>query len=212
MYTVPPQGPPPPPPAPFPLHKTKLISLIVGAVALIGMILPWASASMGQFGSRNLGNGFQGWGILSLFGLIAVIVSSLVGDKMRDYDQNMRYLAIGAFSAIALGSLIAFMQLNGNAQLGTTVKSGIGVWFTIIAGILGLLWVTGVIKFNPQPRPHGYPPQQQYPGNYPPQNNYPPQYPQHHNPQYPQQPGQHYPPQYPQQQPYPQQPPPHQPQ
>lgn len=200
MHPVPPNVPPPPPQAPFPLHKTKLISLIVGGVALVGMILPWASASMGQFGSRSMGNGFQGWGILSLFGLIAVIVSSLVGDKLRDYDQNMRYLAIGAFSAISLGSLISFMQMNGNAQFGMSVKAGIGVWFTLIAGVLGLLWATGVIKLNTQPRPPGYP-QQQYPGA-------PPQQPYNYPPQYPQQPPQQYPPQQSQQ--YPPQQPPHQ--
>lgn len=200
MHPVHPNVPPPPPPAPFPLHKTKLISLIVGGVCLIGMILPWASASMGQFGSRALGNGFQGWGILSLFGLIAVVVSSLVGDKLRDYDVNMRYLAIGAFSAISLGALISFMQMNGNAQLGMTVKSGIGVWFTLIAGALGLLWTTGVIKLNTQPRQPGYP-TQQYPGAAPQQPyNYPPQQP---PPPYP---TQQYPPQQPQQYP-PQQPP-----
>lgn len=175
---------PSPPPAPggLPLHKNKLYSLILGAVALVGMILPWASASMGQFGSRSMGNGFQGWGILSLFGLIAVVVSSLAGDKLRDYDTNMKYLAIGAFSAISLGALIAFMQLNGSTQLGMSVKSGIGVWFVIIPGVLGLLWVTGVIKFTNSPRPPGPPPP-----HYPPPPNYPPhpnQYPQHPN-QYP---------------------------
>ena len=195
MHPVNPQVPPPPPQAPFPLHKTKLVSLIVGAVALVGMILPWASASMGQFGSRSIGNGFQGWGILSLFGLIAVVISSLAGDKMRDYDQNMRYLAIGAFSAISLGSLISFMQMNGSAQFGMSVKAGIGVWFTLIAGVLGLLWVTGVIKLNTQPRPGGYPPQQ--PGSPQPPYNYPPQYPQQTPP-----PSQPYPPQQPPRQPY----------
>lgn len=188
--------PPPQPPAPLPLHKTKLYALILAAVGLVGMILPWASINMGFGGARSSGNGFQGWGILSLFGLIAVVVASLVGDKLRDYDANMRYLAIGGFSGLALGALIAFMQLNGNTQLGTSVKSGIGIWFVIIAGVLGVLWTTGVIKLNSSPRPP-YPPQQPnqpYPP-YPPQQHYPPQQP--------------YPPQqqYPPQQPYPPQPP-----
>lgn len=134
------------------LHKQKLYSLILGGVALIGMILPWATQSLGGFGSNSLGNGFQGWGILSLFGLIAVLVSSLAGDKTKDYDQNMRYLAIGAFGAIALGALISFMQLSGaGGRMGMGIKSGIGVWFCIIAGILGLLWVTGVIKLQNPP-------------------------------------------------------------
>ena len=135
----------------FNLHKQKLYSLILGAVALVGMILPWATQNLGGFGSNTLGNGFQGWGILSLFGLIAVLVSSLAGDKTKDYDQNMRYLAIGAFGAIALGALISFMQLSGGGRMGMGIKSGIGVWFCIIAGIIGLLWVTGVIKLQSPP-------------------------------------------------------------
>lgn len=182
---------PPPPPASMPLHKTKLYALILAAIGLIGMILPWASINMGFGGNRSTGNGFQGWGILSLFGLIAVVVANLVGDKLRDYDTNMRYLAIGGFSALALGALIAFMQLNGNTQLGMSVKSGIGIWFVIIAGVLGVLWTTGVIKINSQPKPptYHYPPGPQPP--YPPGPNppYPPQQypPVPPNPQYPQQ-------------------------
>lgn len=187
--SYPPNVPPPAPaPANPPLHKTKLYALILAALGLVGMILPWASINMGFGGSRSSGNGFQGWGILSLFGLIAVVVASLVGEKLRDYDVNMRYLAIGGFSGLALGALIAFMQFNGNAQLGVSVKSGIGIWFVIIAGVLGVLWTTGVIKLNssPKPPPYNYPPgtgpQPPYPPQqYPPQQ-YPPQYP---NPPYP---------------------------
>ena len=142
----------PPPPAPINMHKQKLYSLILGGVTLVGMILPWASMNMG-FGSRSMGNGFSGWGILCLFGLVAVIVSSLAGDKMQDYDQNMKYLAIGGFAAITLGAFIYFMQISGG---GMGQKSGIGVWFCTIAGTLGLLWVTGIIKFPPsRPTPPG---------------------------------------------------------
>ncbi len=133
-------------------HQQKLYALILGAVSLVGMILPWASQSFGGMGSRSMGNGFQGWGILSLFGLVAVLVSSLSGDKMKEYDQNMKYLAIGGFAAITLGAFISFMQLSGNAAaLG--IKSGIGVWFCIIGGVLGLLWVTGIIKMPPPSKP-----------------------------------------------------------
>lgn len=146
------QTTPPPAGNGIALHKQKLYSLILGGVALIGMILPWATQNLGGFGSNTLGNGFQGWGILSLFGLIAVLVSSFAGDKLQDYDQNMKYLAIGAFGAITLGAFISFMQLSGNNRMGMGIKSGIGVWFCIIAGLLGLLWVTGIIKLDQKPQ------------------------------------------------------------
>jgi hypothetical protein len=129
------------------LHQQKLYSLILGAVGLLGLILPWAkSAGFGGFGGVSV-NGFQGWGILSLFGLVAILVSSLTGDKTMVYDQNMKYLAMGGFGALALGSFIYFMQISGNGT--GALKSGIGVWLCIIPGVLGLLWVTGTIKLAP---------------------------------------------------------------
>ncbi len=132
------------------LHQKKLYSLILGALALVGLILPWAkSAGFGGFGGGISVNGFQGWGILSLFGVIAVVISSLNGDKTKAYDQNMLYLAMGGFGAITLGSFIYFMQVTGNAAL----KPGIGTWFCTIGGTIGLLWVTNTIKLTPTPPP-----------------------------------------------------------
>jgi hypothetical protein len=134
-----------PPPGSINMHQQKLYSLVLGGVGLLGMILPWANIDNGMM-SRSAGNGFAGWGLLSLFGVVAILVSSLAGDKTVTYDQNMRYLAIGGFGGITLGAFISFMQVSGNAAMG--IKSGIGVWFCIIAGVLGLLWVTGVIKIS----------------------------------------------------------------
>ena len=128
------------------LHQQKLVTLIIGAVAFIGMILPWSVTNFGGFMAKQTSNGFAGWGILALFGIAGVVVSSLFGDKTREFDQTFRYVAIGSFVAIILGAFIPFMQIVNGGGFG--VKSGIGVWFCIIGGILGLLWVTGVIKMN----------------------------------------------------------------
>lgn len=137
------------------LHQQKLYSLIIGAVGLLGMILPWASTQgFGGYGSTSV-NGFQGWGILSLFGIIGVLVSSLFGDKTKPYDQNMKYLAIGGFAALTLGAFIYFMQISGNkgGMFGLAgPKSGMGLWFCIVPGIIGMLWAAGVLKVAP-PKP-----------------------------------------------------------
>jgi hypothetical protein len=135
------------------MHQQKLYSLVLGGLGLLGMILPWASIDNG-FTSRSAGNGFAGWGLLALFGVVAIVISSLSGNKLQPYDQNMRNLAIGGFGGITLGAFISFMQTSGNGGA-MGVKSGIGVWFCIIAGVLGLLWVTGVIKIS-----SGTPPRQ----------------------------------------------------
>lgn len=129
------------------MHQQKLYSLIGGGIGFIGLILPWVSyGGFGGMGGTS-GNGFSGWGILSLFGVIGVVVSSFMGDKMQPYDNNFKLVAIGSFVALALGALIVFMQLSNSGFGG--VKSGIGVWLCMIAGILGVLWVTGVIKLPP---------------------------------------------------------------
>lgn len=134
------------------LHQQKLYSLIIGGVCLIGMILPWSTVQgFGGMGSSS-SNGFGGWGILSLFGIVGVIVSSLFGDKTITYDQNMKYVAIGSFATITLGAFIAFMQISGKTgAFGIGIKSGIGLWFCIIPGIIGLLWVAGVLKVSSLP-------------------------------------------------------------
>ena len=130
------------------LHQQKLYALIIGGVGLLGMILPWASTpGFGGFGGSSV-NGFQGWGILSLFGIIGVLVSSLIGDKTKVYDQNMQYVVIGGFAALTLGAFIYFMQISGNKGM-MGLKSGIGLWFCILPGIIGILWVTGILKVSP---------------------------------------------------------------
>jgi hypothetical protein len=139
------------------IHQQKLYTLIVGAIAFIGMILPWTVTNYGGFMAKQTSNGFAGWGILALFGIAGVVVASLLGDKTKEFDQNFRYLAIGSFAAVILGAFIPFMQIINAGGMG--VKTGVGIWLSIIAGILGLLWVTGVIKMQAKaPAPPSPPP------------------------------------------------------
>jgi hypothetical protein len=140
------------------LHQQKLYSLFGGGLALLGMILPWAVISMGGFGglggSNQSSNGFGGWGLLTLLGVVGILVSSLMGDKTKPYDANFKLVATGSFGAITLGAFIVFMQLTGNSTGFGGVKTGIGLWFCLIAGVAGLLWVTGVIKLPPPKKPN----------------------------------------------------------
>ena len=130
------------------LHQKKTGALIGAALGLLGMILPWSVSNIGfGFGSQS-SNGFGGWGILSLLGVVGVIVASLIGDKTKDFDQNFKMVAMGSFGAILLGAFIVFMQISGNRGFG--LKTGIGLWICIIAGVLGILWSAGIIKMPPK--------------------------------------------------------------
>lgn len=142
------------------LHQQKLIAIVIAAVGLIALILPWQSVSinLGGFGGiegatrGNSVNGFRSWGLLSLLGILAVIVASVLGDKTKPYDAMFKNVALGGFGAIALGAIIYFIrikQVGGAGYVGVSSSSGFGLWITIIVGLAGIAWVLGLIKLNP---------------------------------------------------------------
>lgn len=133
-------------------HKQKLYSLIVAGLALIAMILPWVSISLGAFGGGSV-NGFRGWGILSLLGIAGVAVACLMGDKTKEFDEMYKKVAMGSFGAIAGGALIFFLRINSFAGGFGGVGSGFGLWLCLLAGLAGLGWVLGLIKLPNNKKP-----------------------------------------------------------
>lgn len=130
------------------LHQQKLYALIAAGIAFIALLLPWIT-----IGGVTWKNGFAGWGILALLGVLTIIVISFLGDKTRQYDENFRKVAMAAFGVIVLAALITLMTKNnavGGMYGGNFVKAGFGVWLSIIAGGAGLAWMAGLIKFPPQ--------------------------------------------------------------
>ncbi|MBI1343861.1 MAG: hypothetical protein GC171_13090 [Terrimonas sp.] len=129
-------------------HKQKLYSLIAAVIAFIALLLPWTTINfMGM--SSNSGNGLRSWGIVSLLGVAAVAIASLLNDKTQDYDANMKKLVTGGFAAIAVGALLYFIRIksgSGNPFGGDLVKSGAGLWVCLVTGIAGVLYHMGIIK------------------------------------------------------------------
>jgi len=122
-------------------HKQKLYSLIFAGVALIALFLPWVSISMGIFGGGSA-NGFRSWGILSFIGVLGVAAACFLGNKTLPFDDTFKKVALGSFGAIALGALIFFIRLSD----GFGASAGFGLWITLVAGIVGLVWVLGKIN------------------------------------------------------------------
>lgn len=74
-----------------------------------------------------------------------------MGDKTQEYNAEFKKYVMIAFAAIALGALLFFIRKNsmaGGALFGSAVKTGIGVWICLIAGLGGLALVYGLIKIN----------------------------------------------------------------
>jgi len=126
-------------------HKQKLYALIIAGIAFISLFLPWVS--MGMFGSVN---GFRSWGLLSFLGVVGVIVSCFMGDKSIPFDDTFKKVAMGSFAGIAVGALIYYFNLGSGF---IRLDSGFGLWLCLIAGILGLLWVIGLVKLPDNKKP-----------------------------------------------------------
>jgi hypothetical protein len=147
------------------LHKQKLYALALAALSLIAIILPWQTFTLafnlggfGGFGGGGSGsvNGFRGWGWLSLIGVIAVVVASLMGDKTKTFDDTFKKVALAGFGAIALGAIIFMIRVMSVGGQGFKTSPGFGLFICLIAGVAGLAWVAGLIKL-PENKPPASP-------------------------------------------------------
>lgn len=135
-------------------HKQKLYSLIAAAVALISMLLTWMTVSL--FIASKSFNGFHSWGWLSFIGIVGVGALSFMGNKQENYTAEHKNYILISFGAIALGAFLFFLRKNSIAAGGAEgaefikdlVKTGIGVWICIAAGLAGLALNYGLIKIE----------------------------------------------------------------
>ena len=137
-------------------HKQKLYSLIAAGVALIALLLPWASISV--FGASQSWNGFRSWGYLSFLGIIGVAILSFTGNKTENYTEEYKRYVLIAFAAIAVGAILFFMRKNSIATgadnagiLNDIVKTGIGLWICLLAAFGGVALNYGLIKIEDKP-------------------------------------------------------------
>lgn len=128
------------------LNKQRLIAIGTSIVALISMILPWQTYKVlaDFFGNTKNGSitGFNGWGWISLLGILAVVIASLLGDKMKPYDANSKMIALGGFGGVVLGALIFMIRVM--SATGTSI--GFGLFICIVVGLVGLAFVSGILN------------------------------------------------------------------
>lgn len=138
------------------LHKQKLYSLIAAGVALFALLLPWVSISV--FGGSQSWNGFRSWGYLCFLGIIGVAVLSLTGNRTEKYTEEYKRYVFIAFAAIAAGAILFFLRkgsivtgFENGAILNDIVKTGIGLWICLLAGLAGVALNYGLIKIEDKP-------------------------------------------------------------
>ncbi len=134
------------------LHKQRLVTILIGALGLIFLFLPWLKVQ--SFGGSASHMGYNIWGgIITAIAFAAAIASSLLlGDKTKPFDKQGKLIAIIAFAVAFLFTLIVLIASSGSGQqtagfyvIEVKKSPGIGVWLTLVLELGGLAWVTGVL-------------------------------------------------------------------
>ncbi|HMT74785.1 MAG TPA: hypothetical protein PKA77_12010 [Chitinophagaceae bacterium] len=120
------------------LNKQKLYALILAGVGVIACILPWWKFSFGGFGGYSV-NGLHELGWLSFLGFIgAGVLPFVFGDKTKGYEGQEKLYSLIAFGAGGGIALIQFLRASS--------FTSIGIYLAIAAGVLGVLWIMGIVK------------------------------------------------------------------
>lgn len=115
------------------LHKQKLYALIVAAVGLISVFLPWWSIDLGFLGSHSQ-NGMKDLGILTFLGFIgAGGIIFLMGDKTKPFDGQAKLISAACFAGAGLFALIQLLRFSR--------ATSFGLYLAILAGIAGAVIV-----------------------------------------------------------------------
>jgi hypothetical protein len=120
------------------LHKQKLYAVIIAAIGLISVFLPWWKVSFGGFGGFGGGgysiNGLRDLGIIVFLGFIgAGVVTFAMGDKTKAFEGQVKMIVAACFGAAALFALIQFLR--------QTRFTSFGLYLAILAGIAGVVLV-----------------------------------------------------------------------
>jgi len=125
------------------MSKQRKGMLIISAVGIIAVFLPWVTISV--MGLSQSTNGFRGVGILVFLAFIVSGILSLAGDQARSLDRTMwtGALIAGAIALVFTG--ISLINNSGGAgDFGFADKGfGIGIWIALAAslGVLADAWL-----------------------------------------------------------------------
>ena len=126
------------------LHKSKLYAVILAAIGVVSCLLPWWHVSFGGYGGVSI-NGLHRLGIVSFIAFLgAGAVPFLMGDKSKPFegqDKMIEAACFGGAAAFAVITLVANMHYLS-----------FGIFVAILAGVLGALFVWGMVKM-PENKP-----------------------------------------------------------
>ncbi|THU36026.1 hypothetical protein FAM09_21810 [Niastella caeni] len=114
------------------MHKQRRFILILAAIGIIAVFLPWVTVG-GIFGDSLNANGFNGTGIVVFLSLVAVAVIALMGDQKKAEERNMWMITLMAGFIALLFAIIKYSQISGSAF--GIVSAGYGLWIALAASL-----------------------------------------------------------------------------
>lgn len=128
------------------LHKQRLYALIIAAIGVISCILPWWKISYGGYGVGVSINGLHDLGWVTFLGFIAAGVLTFIrGDKSRAFEGQDKMLVAASFAVAGGIALIQFLRQTKFATF--------GIFLAILAGVIGALFVWGIVKMPADKKP-----------------------------------------------------------
>ena len=118
------------------MHKQRRFVLILAAIGLIAVFLPWVTVG-GIFGDSLNANGFNGVGIVVFLALLAVAIIALMGDQKKAEERNMWMITLLAGFIALLFAVIKYSQISGSAF--GIVSPGYGLWISLAASLAVLI-------------------------------------------------------------------------
>ncbi len=113
-------------------HKQKLYALIIAAVGVISVFLPWWKISFMGFGGSV--SGMRDLGIITFLGFVGAGVATFLDkEKEKPYSNQFKLITAGCFAGAALFALIQFLRVSDFTSY--------GLWLAIATGIAGAVIV-----------------------------------------------------------------------
>lgn len=142
------------------IHKQKLITIIMAALVLILLFLPWQKIPA-LVKSNYMGYTIWG-GIICAIAAAAAAGNCLMGNQRQPFTKQTKIIAIVCFAVIFLFALIVAIASSGTEQVDgggyyVEVKksAGIGAWLTMVVGLAGIAWTSGILGQLMQQKPAG---------------------------------------------------------
>jgi len=118
------------------MHRQRRFVLIVAAIGVISVFLPWVTIG-NVLGDSINANGFSGVGIIVFIALLAAVILALMGDQTKAEEKNTWMVTLIAGAVALLFGIIKYGQISGSTF--GIASPGYGLWIALAASLAVIL-------------------------------------------------------------------------